>query len=149
VSPRNARHEAATIEAFLRQVCSNSTRPNGGQWQLERASPWGRFALRAFCLPDARGRRANQIGLLIRREESRSVSLVRGTGLADLSPQQREVAVLLAQGRSNREIAQAMGLTFNTASYHVKQVYARLEVNDRNAVGGRLLELAQMAAAVV
>jgi DNA-binding CsgD family transcriptional regulator len=149
VSPRNARHEAVTIEGFLRQVCSDSTRPHNGQWQLERASPWGRFALRAFRLPDARGRRADQIGLLIRREESRSVSLVRGTALADLSPQQREVAVLLAQGRSNREIAQEMGLTFNTASYHVKQVYARLEVNDRNAVGGRLLELAQMAAAAV
>jgi DNA-binding CsgD family transcriptional regulator len=151
VSPRNARNEAAIIEAFLRQVCGDSARQPraNGQWQLQRASPWGRFALRAFALPDARGRRAEQIGLLIRREESRSVSLVRGTGLADLSPQQREVAVLLAQGKSNREIAHEMGLTFNTASYHVKQVYARLEVNDRNAVGGRLLALAQVAAAAV
>jgi len=151
VSPRNARNEASIIEGFLRQICNDSTRQNqqGEQWQLHRASPWGRFALRAFLLPDARGRRAGQIGLLIRREESRSISLVRGTGLADLSPQQREVAVLLAQGKSNREIAQEMGLTFNTASYHVKQVYARLEVNDRNAVSGRLLALAQLAAAAV
>jgi len=151
VSPRNARNEASIIESFLRQSCEDATRrkQNGERWQLQRASPWGKFTLRAFRLPDARGRRADQVGLLIRREESRSVSLVRGTGLADLSPQQREVAVQLAQGRSNREIAQQMGLTFNTASYHVKQVYARLEVNDRNAVGAKLLELAQIAAAAV
>jgi DNA-binding CsgD family transcriptional regulator len=151
VSPRNARNEASTIESFLRQVIDDATRSQqkGGQWQLHRASSWGSFGLRAFRLPDARGRRADQIGLLIRREESQSVSLVRGTGLSDLSPQQREVAVLLAQGKTNREIAQEMGLTFNTASYHVKQVYARLEVNHRNAVSGRLLELARLAAVAV
>jgi DNA-binding NarL/FixJ family response regulator len=112
-------------------------------------SAWGRFSVRAFRLPDAKGRRAEQIGLLIRREEPRSLSLVRGTGLSELSPQQREVALLLARGKSNREIADELGLSFNTASYHVKQVFARLDVNDRDAVGSKLLSLAQVAAAAV
>ena len=83
------------------------------------------------------------MGLLIRREEPRSLSLVRGTGMAALSPQQREVALLIAAGRSNREIAQDLGLSFNTASSHVKQVYARLGVNERSAVAQKLLHLAQ------
>ncbi len=75
------------------------------------------------------------------------MSLVRGAGVSDLSPQQREVALLLAQGKSNREIAEEMGLSFNTASFHVKQVYAKLKVNQRNAVESKLLNLAQVAVA--
>jgi DNA-binding NarL/FixJ family response regulator len=67
--------------------------------------------------------------------------------MAELSPQQREVALLIAAGRSNREIAEDLGLSFNTASSHVKQVYARLEVNERSAVAQKLLQLAQLAVA--
>jgi DNA-binding NarL/FixJ family response regulator len=63
--------------------------------------------------------------------------------MAALSPQQREVALLIVAGKSNREIADELGLTFNTASSHVKQVYARLEVNERSAVAKKLLLLAQ------
>jgi len=37
-------------------------------------------------------------------------------------------------------------LTLNTAGYHVKQVYARLDVNDRNAVAAELLRMAQHSA---
>jgi DNA-binding CsgD family transcriptional regulator len=150
VSPRNAAKEGARVAGFLRQLCDESSRrrEDGAHWQLRRQSPWGQFAMRTFRLPDARGRRADQIGLLIRREESRSIALVRGSGLSDLSPQQREVALLLAQGRSNPEIAGEMGLTLNTASYHVKQVYARLDVHERNAVAAKLLALAQAAAAL-
>ena len=72
------------------------------------------------------------------------VSLVRGTGNSELSPQQREVALLLAQGKTNPEIAQLLGLTINTASYHVKQVYLRLQVNNREAVQEQLLRRAQL-----
>jgi len=67
--------------------------------------------------------------------------------MAALSSQQREVALLLAAGKSNREIGEELGLTFNTASYHVKQVYARLEVNERAAVAQKLLGYAQGVAA--
>jgi DNA-binding CsgD family transcriptional regulator len=149
VAPRDAAGESSTVQAFLRQLCDSALAPERSvarPLEANQQSPWGRFSLRAFRLPDVRGRRADQIGLLIRREEPRAVTLVRGTGVSALSPQQREVALLLAQGKSNREIADQLGLTFNTASYHVKQVYDRLEVNDRGAVGEKLLRLAQATA---
>ncbi|MET0441850.1 MAG: helix-turn-helix transcriptional regulator, partial [Casimicrobiaceae bacterium] len=63
-------------------------------------------------------------------------------GLA-LSPQQKEVGLLLAQGKSNPEIAGALGVTLNTANYHVKQVFARLQVHHRDDVADVLLHLAQ------
>ena len=149
VSPRNAAREREGIEGLVQSICANEAK--GGLKtsgaSLIAQSAWGRFVVRTFRLPDANGRRCDQIGILIRREEAQVVSLVRGSGLAALSPQQCEVALLLAQGKSNREIAEELRLRLNTTNYHVKQVYAKLSVNDRNAVQGRLLQIAQAAAA--
>jgi DNA-binding NarL/FixJ family response regulator len=150
VSPRHALEEREAIELFVQRLCEEllpeqSSTPQ--QREAIRDTAWGRFVIRAFRLPDPQRRSTDQVGLLIRREEPRSLSLVRGTGLAALSPQQREVALLIAAGKSNREIAEDLGLSFNTASSHVKQVYARLEVNERAAVGQKLLHLAQSAVA--
>ena len=94
-----------------------------------------------FALDGASGTEEHA-GLLVRREEPRILALVRGVGNSPLSPQQREVALLLADGKTNPEIASALGLTLNTASYHVKEVYAKLDVNDRNDIDALLLRLA-------
>jgi DNA-binding CsgD family transcriptional regulator len=150
LSPRHALKEHEAVELFVQRLCEELLSGQPGESprrEVVRDTAWGRFLIRAFRLADAQGRRADQIGLLIRREEPRSLSLVRGTGMAELSPQQREVALLIAAGRSNREIAEDLGLSFNTASSHVKQVYARLEVNDRAAVAQKLLLLAQSVVA--
>ena len=101
-------------------------------------APWSA----AYRMPDAGGRRADHVGVLIGRTEPRALALVRGTGASGLSPQQREVALLLADGKSNQEIARALSLKLNTASYHVKQVFARLKVHNRKEVERELLKLA-------
>jgi len=146
VNPSRALAERPAIEDFLREASASG---NGRvQHDIVRDTTWGRFVIKAFRLVDERRRRADQVALVIRREEARSLSLVRGAGHSKLSPQQREVALLLAQGRTNAEIARDLGLTINTASYHVKQVYLRLEVNDREAVPGALLRRAQVTTAV-
>jgi DNA-binding CsgD family transcriptional regulator len=150
VSPRHALKEREAIELFAQRVCEellSKQRNARSPRELNHESAWGRFVIRAFPLADPKSQRADQVALLIRREEPRSLSLVRGTGVAALSPQQREVALLIASGKSNREIADDLGLSFNTASSHVKQVYARLEVNERSAVARKLLHLAQSVVA--
>jgi len=150
VSPRQAMNEPEAVESFLQHLCEKLIAGHGDKPRRREVihdTAWGRFVIRAFRLTDPKGRRADQVGLLIRREEPRSLSLVRGTGMAALSPQQREVALLIVAGKSNREIADELGLSFNTASSHVKQVYARLEVNERAAVAQKLLHLAQSALA--
>ena len=52
------------------------------------------------------------------------------------------MALLLADGKSNQDIARALSLKLNTASYHVKQVFARLGVHNRKEVERELLKLA-------
>ena len=48
-----------------------------------------------------------------------------------LSPRQREVAVLIAQGLSNAEIGQQLTITVGTAANHVEAVLRRLGVSGR------------------
>jgi DNA-binding NarL/FixJ family response regulator len=58
-------------------------------------------------------------------------SLADRTPNSDLSPREREVLSLMVHGRSNREIAAALGITEATVKCHVSVILARLEVNDR------------------
>jgi DNA-binding CsgD family transcriptional regulator len=83
--------------------------------------------------------------LLVKRAEPQELALARGAEAAKLSPQQREVALLLVRGLTNEEIAAQLGLSANTASYHVKQVFAHLDVHGREAVAEALMRHAQKA----
>lgn len=149
VAPRTAHEEQGIVADFLRGICAALKGGDGAP--LDRIdshhdSPWGRFRIRAFRLPDAESG-PDRVGVLIGRQEPRALALARGTGASSLSPQQREVALLLAEGKSNREIARALALRLNTASYHVKQVFARLGVHHRDEVERVLLQLAHGGAA--
>lgn len=55
-------------------------------------------------------------------------------GLDALSPRQREIAVLIAEGRRNGEIAAALGLSEKTVENHVSALLRRLGVPSRAAV---------------
>jgi DNA-binding NarL/FixJ family response regulator len=52
---------------------------------------------------------------------------------------------LLANGKTDTEIASRLNLTANTAHYHVKQVLARLDLKSREGVYQRLIGLSQAA----
>jgi DNA-binding CsgD family transcriptional regulator len=145
VTPRGAHDERRTVAQFLKRICARLTAGDGAALGLidsEHQSPWGRFRIRAYRMPDAAGQRPDHVGILIGRTEPRTLALVRGTGASGLSPQQREVALLLADGKSNQEVARALSLRLNTASYHVKQVFKRLKVHNRKEVERELLKLA-------
>jgi LuxR family maltose regulon positive regulatory protein len=48
-----------------------------------------------------------------------------------LTPQEQRVLRLLAAGRSNQEIAQALTVSLNTVKTHVKNLYSKLHVTSR------------------
>jgi DNA-binding NarL/FixJ family response regulator len=58
-----------------------------------------------------------------------------------LSSREREVLVLLAEGRSNREIASALSVTLATVKSHLVRIYAKLEAGNRNEALGRAVAL--------
>jgi len=58
-----------------------------------------------------------------------------------LSPREREVLQLLAQGQTNREIARTLTLSVSTVKIHVEHILAKLGVSDRTQAAVRALEL--------
>lgn len=60
--------------------------------------------------------------------EDKAARIARDNGL---TARELEVLVLLAQGRSNPYIRDALGISLDTASTHVKHVYAKLNVHAR------------------
>jgi DNA-binding NarL/FixJ family response regulator len=62
-----------------------------------------------------------------------------------LSAREREVLVLLAQGRSNREIAAEMSVTLATVKSHLVHVYGKLGASNRNEALGRAVSLGLLA----
>jgi DNA-binding NarL/FixJ family response regulator len=50
-----------------------------------------------------------------------------------LTPREREIVLLIAGGRSNREIAEALVLSVRTVERHVENIYAKLGVHGQAA----------------
>lgn len=48
-----------------------------------------------------------------------------------LSRREREVALLVAAGKSNKEVAEALGITDRTVKAHVGSIFEKLQVRDR------------------
>src|SRR5205823_1487057 len=48
-----------------------------------------------------------------------------------LTPQELQIGLLLAEGRTTREAAAAMFLSPKTVEYHLRNVYRKLEVRSR------------------
>jgi len=92
---------------------------------------WGRHVLRAYWLDDDHTAPDALVGIRIQRQEPMILRFVEAMGRLPLSPQQREIALLIAQGRSNQEIAEGLGVSGNTVAYHIKQLFLKLDVHDR------------------
>jgi DNA-binding NarL/FixJ family response regulator len=55
---------------------------------------------------------------------------VNADSLATLTPRQREILQLVAQGRTSKEIAQSLGLSHRTVEVHRMQLMRRLHLHD-------------------
>jgi DNA-binding CsgD family transcriptional regulator len=103
---------------------------------LARARPGDReqaMALldQALSISRQLGMRALQERASALVEQARSlVSSVR-TYPGSLTPREAEVLCLIATGKSNRDIAEALFISLNTVANHVRNILAKLEVTNR------------------
>ena len=64
-------------------------------------------------------------------DEFRSPARSDEPGLADLTPRELEVLVLIARGRANKEIARDLGISIKTVKTHVGNILSKLHIVDR------------------
>ena len=76
------------------------------------------------------------------RDEGERVGGGRPSGEGQLTPAERRVAELAADGLSNKEIARDLVVTVRTVEAHLKNAYAKLGVRSRTQLARRLLERA-------
>jgi DNA-binding NarL/FixJ family response regulator len=57
-----------------------------------------------------------------------------------LTPRELEVLELLSEGKSNRQIALALGIRPDTVTHHVTEVLTKLNVENRAAAAARYVE---------
>jgi DNA-binding CsgD family transcriptional regulator len=58
-----------------------------------------------------------------------------------LTPRECEVLVWISKGKSNRDIAEILGLSPRTVNKHLEQIYAKLGVENRTAAAAIAMEL--------
>ncbi len=63
----------------------------------------------------------------------------RAPSRGDLTESERRVAVLVAEGKTNREVATALFLGERTVASHLTHIYAKLGVRSRTELARRLL----------
>lgn len=64
---------------------------------------------------------------------------------AGLTPREAEVMALLAQGRSNADLAAPLGISTRTAEKHVQNAFAKLGVKSRSQAAAQVWDLVAIA----
>jgi DNA-binding CsgD family transcriptional regulator len=65
-----------------------------------------------------------------------------GTTLNDLTPQELQIALSLAEGRTTRETATALFLSPKTIEYHLRNVYRKFDIGSRSELKAAMARLA-------
>jgi DNA-binding NarL/FixJ family response regulator len=60
------------------------------------------------------------------------------SGAASLTPSERRVAAMAADGMTNRDIAQSLFVTPKTVEVHLSAVYRKLDIGSRTQLGAAL-----------
>lgn len=62
-----------------------------------------------------------------------------GGALTSLTPQELHVALTVARGATNREVATALYLSPKTVEFHLSQVYRKLSIRSRTELAARIV----------
>jgi pimeloyl-ACP methyl ester carboxylesterase/DNA-binding CsgD family transcriptional regulator len=110
----------------------------------DRAAPLEQGQLLARCIPGARfellsGRShipfVGDVAAIARSIRAfLGLPALRGPAMPTVTPRQREVAALVADGLTNREIALRLGITERSAESHVERIRERLGFRSRSQV---------------
>lgn len=88
----------------------------------------------AIRLHDAAARELRRLGARVSAEARRATDGAGGSGaqrIESLTPREREIAELVAQGQANKQVAATLFLSEKTIEHHLSRVYAKVGVRSR------------------
>jgi non-specific serine/threonine protein kinase len=137
--------EGDPVRALRLAGAARALEENAGIWAFppirDRHERW--LAAAREAVDADTGTAAFAAGLALPLEDAVAYALEQATTVGDsvaraqrepedpLSAREREVLELIAQGRSNRQIAQALFVTEHTVKYHVTSLFNRLDATSR------------------
>lgn len=131
LGPRTFTLAGSVSQQLLRAVCVAGAGHGAAAMQMSRETVWGRFVLRGYWLDDEMQSDGALVGVHIMRNQPACLRFVNAMSALPLSPQQREIALMIARGSTNRDIAMRLSVSVNTVAYHIKQLFYKLHVHDR------------------
>ncbi len=129
-----ARIDAARARILLGRALAAADEPEGALHELGQAER----ELAECGAARYRDEAARELRRLGRRVPRRGRAGIPGSGVAALSRREREVAELVAEGRTNREIASTLFLSEKTIETHLSHIFAKLGVRSRAAVASEI-----------
>ena len=131
LAPSPARLEHAKARTELGAALRRANRRAEAREQLRKG-----LELASICGAAPLVARA-ETELLATGARPRRISL---SGVGSLTPSERRVAQLAAEGPTNREIAQTLFVTSRTVEVHLTSVYGKLGISSRSQLAGALGE---------
>ncbi len=80
------------------------------------------------------------IGIVIQRQVPLALKLMESMRALELSARQKEVCLLLAQGKSHPAIAERLTVSRSTVADHVQKIYDKLGVRSHEELVSRLTD---------
>lgn len=131
--------------AKLGQLCRNLEAIFRGQnaappsWSYTNGR--GRFIFRAYWLNKQNNEPGGLVGMTIEHQEPLVLKILRAMQNLPLSPTQKEVALLLAQGFSSEKIGERLHIKLTTVKDHIRKIFTKLDIYHREELLPKLLAL--------
>jgi DNA-binding CsgD family transcriptional regulator len=141
----DARSQKEALLAKLGQLCRNLQSIFQGKhaappsWSMTNGR--GRFNFHACWLNKQNNEPDALIGMTVEHQEPLVLKLLRGLQNLSLSPVQKQVALLLAQGKTNDQIGGQLNIKLTTVKEHVSKIFDKLGIYRREELLPLLLAL--------
>jgi DNA-binding NarL/FixJ family response regulator len=87
---------------------------------------------------EAAGRELRRLGSRLSANSRRAAGAAGAASAGDLTERERDIAELVAEGRSNKQVAGALFLSEKTIEHHLSRIYAKLGVRSRVELAARM-----------
>lgn len=103
------------------------------------ANAHGCFIFRAYWLNKENPDQGGLIGVTIEHQEPMVLQLVRAMQPLPLSPVQKEVALLMAQGLTSEQIGRRLQVKLTTVNDHIRKIFTKLDIHHRRELLPKLM----------